>query len=158
MSQNRVQSFEWDLVQALNNHFKGKGIQAKAYRLKQTMYISQNLDILSDSADQKYYLGIECKSVNALKYKKVYFSTYFSVSRGIHQLDRIATFLEETGRKGYLAVELRLGGGRKREAYLLDFKDVYDKYKSGVIGLGLDDIRKGIPLLRNGKGYEVQRI
>lgn len=155
---SRVQTFEWDLVKAFNAFFKVQKITGKAYRLKQTMWISQILDIQCDSPDPRYYLGVECKSMNAQKYHKIYFSTYFSKSGGSHQLDRIKKFLEETGRKGYLAVELRLGAGKRREAYLLDFNKVYDIYKSEVNGIGIEDIRKGIPLLRNGEGYIIQEI
>jgi len=105
--------FEWTMVQSLNSFFKSGDRTGKAYRLKQTRYQSQFLDILVDSKDTRYYLGIECKSINAVKYKKLYWATYFSQAGGVHQLDRIAKFLHETGRKGFLAVELRNGPGHK---------------------------------------------
>lgn len=148
-------TFEWDMVQALNVFLKTGARTGKAYRLKQTRYQSQFLDILVDSAESRYYLGIECKSINAVKYKKLYFATYFSQAGGIHQMDRISKFLQETGRKGFLAVEMRNGTGKKREAYLLPFKWVYEQFKSGVNGLSTEDVRKiGIKLLRTKGAYE----
>lgn len=149
--------FEWIMVQSFNSFFKSGGRTGKAYRLKQTRYQSQFLDILVDSAEPRYYLGIECKSINAVKYKKLYWATYFSQAGGVHQLDRISKFLQETGRKGFLAVELRNGPGHKREAYLLPFTWVYEQYKSGVNGLSVDMVKeKGIRLLRKGGAYEVK--
>jgi len=149
--------FEWTMVQALNAFFKSGSRTGKAYRLKQTRYQSQFLDILVDSKDTRHYCGIECKSINAVKYKKLYWATYFSMAGGIHQLDRISKFLQETGRKGFLAVELRNGPGHKREAYLLPFTWVYDQFKSGMNGLSVEDVKKnGTRLLRKGGAYEVK--
>ncbi len=149
-------SFEGDMVLSLNTFLK-KGKTGKAYRLRQSRFQSQFLDILVDSAVPRYYLGIECKSINAVKYKKLYFATYFSQAGGIHQLDRVDKFLQETGRKGFVAIELRNGTGKKREAYLLPFKWVYDLFKSGVNGISVDDIRKeGIRLLRTKGAYEIK--
>ncbi len=149
-------SFEGDMVLALNA-FLRKGKTGKAYRLRQSRYQSQFLDILVDSAESRYYLGIECKSINAVKYKKLYWATYFSQAGGIHQLERISKFLQETGRKGLLAVELRNGTGKKREAYLLPFKWVYEQFKTGINGLSVDEIREeGTRLLRAKGAYEVK--
>lgn len=149
-------SFEGDMVLALNT-FLRKGRTGKAYRLRQSRYQSQFLDILVDSKEPRYYMGIECKSINAVKYKKLYWATYFSLAGGVHQLERISKFLQDTGRRGFLAVELRLGIGKKREAYLLPFAWIYDQYKSGINGLAVDDIRKnGIKLLRVKGVYEIK--
>lgn len=154
---SRTNTFEWDLLRSLNTFLKADTRTGKAYRLKQTRYQSQFLDILVDSKETKYYAGIECKSINAVKYKKLYWATYFSQAGGIHQLERISKFLQETGRKGFLAIEMRNGPGHKREAYLLPFAWVYEQYKSGVNGLHIDDIRKaGIRMARVKGVYEIK--
>ncbi len=54
--------FEWALVSALNSFFEKDGIAAIAYRLKQSRFSGQFMDILVDSKIPEYYLAIECKA------------------------------------------------------------------------------------------------
>jgi len=111
--------FENVLVKSLNNFYRDK--KAFAYRLIQTKYVNQHIDILSDSKILKYYLAIECKSI---KSKKLYFNSHFSGD----QIDRENIFIQKTGRKGFLAVEFRMGIGKKREAYLIPWEIIFKRY------------------------------
>jgi len=67
--------FEWALVSALNSFFEKDGIAAIAYRLKQSRFSGQFMDILVDSKTPEYYLAIECKSLDARKTKSLYFKS-----------------------------------------------------------------------------------
>ena len=106
--------FEWALVSALNSFFEKDGIAAIAYRLKQSRFSGQFMDILVDSKIPEYYLAIECKSLDARKTKSLYFKQHFSLAAGAHQMKRETDFITRSGRQGILAVELRYGAGKAR--------------------------------------------
>ena len=107
--------FEWALVNALNSFFEKDGIAAIAYRLKQSRFSGQFMDILVDSKIPEYYLAIECKSLDARKTKSLYFKQHFSLAAGAHQMTRETDFITRSGRQGILAVELRYGAGKAQE-------------------------------------------
>ena len=101
--------FEARLVRLVNTYFKDTESPGFAFRLKQSHFYTQFLDVLVDSINPAHYLGIECKSTQA---DKIYFSSNFSVDKkGEHQVTRISKFIKDTGRFGVLAIELR-GSGR----------------------------------------------
>jgi len=112
-------NFEWALTSALNSFFAKESVQAIAYRLKQSRFTTQWVDILVDSRIPEYYLAIECKSLDARKAKALYFKQHFSSAAGEHQLLRETEFITRSGRQGILAVELRRGPGQPRAAYLV---------------------------------------
>jgi len=114
-------TFENDLVKSFNKHFTKNNINAFCYRLHQSKYVNQYIDLLVDSKDSKYYLAIECKST---KSNKIYFNSNFNGD----QIDRETEFINRTGRTGYLIWERRLGIGKKREAYLIPWNLVYERY------------------------------
>lgn len=124
--------FEATLVRSYNSFFNEYDIKALAYRLKQSRFYTQFLDVIVDSSDPTFYLGIECKSISVEKGASgLYFSQHFTVDKkGVHQIDRISDFLEKTGRRGFLAVELRLGVGQTREAHLIPWATVQNKYRA----------------------------
>ena len=67
------------IVQILNEHYDANDIEAYAHRLKMGGYSPQHLDVLSLSANSRYYLGIECKSalnkdINGRPFTILYFS------------------------------------------------------------------------------------
>jgi len=122
---------ENEIAKSLNFFYKENNIKALCYRLFQSQYSKgQWADILSDSADKKYYYFLECKSINTAKYGTLNFRSRFSESEGVHQIDKEHFFLDFSGRKGYLVVECREGVGKKRISYFVPFLDVYEKYKS----------------------------
>ena len=128
--------FERTLVEGLNQYFDNNDISAVAYRRKQHRFSSQVLDILVDSFDREYYLGIECKSISLAKgTNKLYFSQHFSDG----QIERINRFLEKSGRMGWLATELRKGRGRPREAYMVSWNTLIDKRSDNKSGLGVGE-------------------
>ena len=114
-------TFEINLVKSFNKYFRDNKIRAFSYRLKQSKYVNQYIDLLVDSKDPKYYCAIECKSI---KTNKIYFNSHFNGD----QIERENQFITLTGRNGYLAVEFRRGIGKPRESYLLPWILVYERY------------------------------
>lgn len=147
----RGNTFERDIAKAYNVFFREKKIRGFAYRLKQYKYTSQLIDILVDSPYNEYYQAVECKSIKMTRgNRSINFHSYFSEG----QIENEHRFIELTGRRGILAVELRhqpdsyiekkgVRGGRKgwKEAYLVPFEYVWDVYLSGAKSLSVDDIR-----------------
>ena len=150
--------FERVLVHSFNTYFEKKGIRAISYRLKQHRFTSQFLDVLVDSLDPDLYIGIECKSISVDKgANALYFTQHFTVdSKGVHQIERISDYLEKSGRTGYLAVELRLGAGHEREAYIIPWKKLEEIYHAKNLKLTVEEIRNFPEIKRNGKGYDLE--
>ena len=80
--------FERVLVQSFNEYFDETGIKGVAHRLKQHRFTPQFLDVLVDSLDPDYYMGIECKSISVDKgAKALYFTQHFTTDKnGSHQI------------------------------------------------------------------------
>jgi Holliday junction resolvase len=152
-----MSDFEWALTSALNSFFEREGIAGIAYRLKQSRFASQLVDILVDSAAPEYYLAIECKSLDARKARSLYFTQHFS-SAGGHQITRETEFITRSGRKGILAVELRHGAGKARTAHFVPWGQVYEIFLSGRPGLSLNEIEANPALERRGGAYELSRL
>lgn len=150
--------FEWALTSALNSFFEKEGIAAIAYRLKQSRFVSQAMDILVDSRMREYYLAIECKSLDARKTRSLYFKQHFSTAAGAHQLARETEFIARSGRQGILAVELRHGAGIARTAHFIPWGQVYQSYEAGRPGLTLQEIKVNPALERKGGAYEISRL
>jgi Holliday junction resolvase len=150
-----MSDFEREMVTCLNRFFEEGKRQGFAYRLKQSKWSTQYVDVLVDSLDPRYYCAIECKSIHG---KKLYFSQHFHVDRNqVHQVDSISAFLSRTGRRGYLAIEFRFGSGRTREAYLIPW-DALVRFYLTVPGIGIDEFRGFITLLRTPEGYVLREL
>lgn len=149
--------FERMLVNSFNAYIEENGIRAISYRLKQHRFTPQFLDVLVDSLNPDLYLGIECKSISVEKgANALYFSQHFTVDKnGIHQIERISDYLNKSGRRGFLAVELRLGPGHGREAYMVPWNELQKKYYSQDLKLTLQEIRSFPEIKREGKDYRV---
>jgi hypothetical protein len=147
--------FERVLVNSFNAYIEEKGIRAISYRLKQHRFTSQFLDVLVDSLDPDLYLGIECKSISVDKgATALYFTQHFTVDKkGVHQIDRISDYLDKSGRRGFLAVELRLGMGHGREAYMVPWEELEKSYHGKNLKLTLQEIRNFPEIKRDGKDY-----
>lgn len=150
--------FEWALTHALNAFFEKDSVAAIAYRLKQSPFSAQFMDILVDSKTPEYYLAIECKSLDARKTKSLYFGRYFSRAAGAHQLSRETEFITRSGRQGILAVELRRGAGKPRTAHLVPWGQIYQSFSEGKSGLSLRDIEINPPLERERGIYIISRL
>jgi hypothetical protein len=144
--------FERQVVVAYNDFFEDNGIAGLAYRLKQSRFSLQVVDVLVDSPDQQYYLAIECKSINSRRYNKLYFSANFS--GGIEQLHGHDMFCAQTGRTGLVAIELR--NSRRNQAYLVPLWYVLDVAGSGRAGLDLEDIMRFPALVRDSGKYRME--
>ncbi|HWQ48185.1 MAG TPA: hypothetical protein VN414_04415 [Methanosarcina sp.] len=149
--------FEHMLVNSFNAYIEEKGIRAISYRLKQHRFTPQFLDVLVDSLNPDLYLGIECKSISVDKgANALYFSQHFTVDKnGIHQIERISDYLNKSGRRGFLAVELRMGPGHGREAYIVPWNELEKKYFALDLKLTLQEIRSFPEIKREGKDYRV---
>ncbi len=150
--------FEWALVSALNSFFEKDCITAIAYRLKQSRFSAQFMDILVDSKTPEYYLAIECKSLDARKTKSLYFKQHFSLAAGAHQMERETDFITRSGRQGILAVELRYGAGKARTAHLVSWGEIFQRYNAGETGISLREIETNPPLERKGGSYQISRL
>jgi hypothetical protein len=150
--------FEWALTNALNAFFEKDGIAAIAYRLKQSPFAAQFMDILVDSKTPEYYLAIECKSLDARKTRSLYFKQHFSMAAGGHQMARETEFITRSGRQGILAVELRHGAGKARTAHLVPWGQIYQSFAEGKTGLSLRDIETNPPLERKAGAYRISRL
>jgi len=150
--------FEHMLVNSFNAYIEENGIRAISYRLKQHRFTPQFLDVLVDSLNPDLYLGIECKSISVDKgANALYFSQHFTVDKnGIHQIERISNYLNKSGRRGFLAVELRLGPGHGREAYMIPWNELEKKYFDKNLKLTLQEIRSFPEIKREGKDYRVE--
>jgi len=149
--------FERMLVNSFNAYIEENGIRAISYRLKQHRFTPQFLDVLVDSLNPDLYLGIECKSISVEKgANALYFSQHFTVDKnGVHQVERISDYLKKSGRRGFLAVELRLGPGHGREAYMVPWNELKKKYYTQNLKLTLEEIRSFPEIRREGKDYRV---
>ncbi|HII07338.1 MAG TPA: hypothetical protein HA349_08530 [Methanotrichaceae archaeon] len=143
--------FEWELMAALNRFFEIREVRGVAYRLKQSRYTSQVVDLLVDSPHSEYYMAIECKSIDARKAKTLYFTQHFSIAGGVHQIQRADQFIERSGRQGILAVELRRGPGKPKTAHLVPWKAVIEIFRSESPGLLVEDI-EALPALERKNG------
>ncbi|MGB9930039.1 MAG: hypothetical protein ACPK85_16860 [Methanosarcina sp.] len=149
--------FERLLVNSFNTYIQEKGIRAISYRLKQHRFTPQFLDVLVDSLNPDLYLGIECKSISVEKgANALYFTQHFTMDKkGVHQIERISNYLNKSGRRGFLAVELRLGAGCSREAYMIPWEELKEKYLSEDLKLTVKEIRTFPEIKRDGKDYKV---
>ncbi|MCL7413945.1 MAG: hypothetical protein M8353_10090 [ANME-2 cluster archaeon] len=150
--------FERHLVKSFNIYFEENGIKGIAFRLKQHRFTHQFLDVIVDSLHPDYYLGIECKSIATDKgAKTLYFTQHFTTDKeGAHQVDRMSDYLRLSGRKGFLAVELRQGAGTGRAAFAIPWKVVTDRFESGEPGLKVDEIRE-FPEIQRSRGlYRIE--
>lgn len=150
--------FERGLVTSFNNYFKENNMRGISYRLKQHRFTPQFLDVLVDSLNPDYYMGIECKSISVEKgTKALYFTQHFTTDKkGAHQIDRISDFLNHSGRSGFLAVELRFGVGRSREAYAIPWKDIKERFASESLKFTIEEIAEYPSIIRSGGGYKVE--
>jgi hypothetical protein len=147
-------TMENEITKALNLYYRQNKIKALAHRLYQSEFSrGQFADFLSDSRLEKFYFACECKSIDYTKYNSLNFKSRFSESDGIHQLEKEHFFIEQTGRKGYLAVECRQGPGKTKECYWVDMNYVYNKWKSGEKSLKIKEIRDFPKIERKGGKY-----
>jgi len=146
-------------VNALNEAFREAERRAVAYRLRQSRFTSQVVDVLVDSLDPECYLAIECKSLSLKRgAKALYFSQHFTVDgRGVHQLSHMADFLRLSGRRGIVAVELRRGPGKRKSVHLIPWCRVIRKFDGGEVGFSIEEI-EGYPSLDEGVIEAIARV
>ena len=140
------------LVKLINAHLAATAQQGFAFRLKQSRFFTQFIDILVDSRDPQHYLAIESKSINPKKTAKFYYSSW-KRSQGKHQIETITEFVEDTGRFGILAAEIKQGSGPKRnEIYLIPWSHVCASFLEGEVGIDPKDLPGKYPQLIENDG------
>jgi len=149
---------ERNLVNAFNQYFATHDVSGIAHRKKQHRFSSQLCDVLVDSSIDQFYLAIEAKSVKTSSTNKLYFSQHFSENSEGHQVDRISDFIDRSGRTGYLAVELKRGTGRPRQAFLVPWRIVRRRYRENETGIPLDLVRQQLALERTGSQYSIDPV
>lgn len=147
--------FERALVNSFNDFFESEEIDGIAHRKKQHRFSSQLCDVLVDSEHEMFYLAVENKSIKISSTNKLYFSQHFSVSDDGHQVERISDFVDRSGRRGFLAVELKRGRGKSRKAYMVPWSEVRDAYNKGDTGIHVDDVKEYPEILRDSENYSV---
>lgn len=151
--------FEGKIVKILNGHYVKNGIRAEAHRIKQSRYGGQKIDVISDSKNRKYYLGIECKSVNGEENNNLYFTQHFTTDRGgEHQVLRLSRYIYNSGRLGILAVEIRTEGQKHNRVYFVPFGDVIERYKAHEKGLPFEWIEEYPRLSAGKRGWNVEAV
>ncbi|MDD3317665.1 MAG: hypothetical protein PHY07_09395, partial [Methanosarcina sp.] len=70
-------------------------------------------------------------------------------------IERISDYLNKSGRRGFLAVELRMGAGYSREAYMIPWDELEKEYLAQNLKLTLEEIRSFPEIKREGKDYRV---
>lgn len=132
--------FERELVNEINDLAEDSKVDFYAHRKKQHRFTSQECDVLVDSANNYYYLGIEAKT-KKIDYEKankdnnsvegkLYFSQHFSTNKDdVHQVESMQDFIEKSGRKGILAIAYRRGRGKSVLKYALPWAKVWEKFQ-----------------------------
>lgn len=134
------QDFERAMVHSFNDYGVLYKTNLVAYRHLQMRYQPQLFDVLVDSNHSEFYLALECKSIDASKDKAVYFTQHFNHAKGVHQIDRESNWLDLSGRRGFLVVELRKYSGNKSECHFIPWGSLLRKYKDGEYGYPVRDI------------------
>jgi len=150
-----MQSFEAMLVRCFNEYYTKEKIAAMAYRLPQIRYRTQGFDVFSDSRYYEYYSAFECKSVEAVEERPLYFSQYFHVSKGVHQLEHENSIIARSGRTGFLAVELKRRRGLRKAVHLVPWRIVMRHYDAGDVGISPDEIVNSVALDYSKGGYHI---
>lgn len=122
------QDFERDMVHAFNNYVEHSNIDLIAYRHYQMRFQSQLFDVLVDSYDRNFYFALECKSINPYTVPNLYFKKAFSWQKGVCQVVRETHWLNLSGRRGYLVVELRRPRPSKTACYFVPWVQVEDSF------------------------------
>lgn len=124
--------FERKILKLLDVYLTSHHINAYVKRISMTRFKSQHIDLEVDSAKKRWYLGIECKSVSIKRGDPIlfYFSTHFKND----QFERISSFLDRSGRRGFLALEV--------ENYYMNHKSKSDKLKRPIYIVRWKDLEK----------------
>lgn len=129
--------FEQKIRRIIEDHLKDNGIKAVSKRNVMTRWSAQTIDLEVDSANPQWYMGIECKSTTTKKTPiTFYYSTVFSKGQFDHLLD----FFDNSGRRGFLAIEVGFNKNRsngevswpkKRKIFIVDWGEVVRVHESG---------------------------
>jgi hypothetical protein len=141
--------FEGRVVKLINeDYFTPLSRPGFAYRLKQSRWNTQFIDVLVDSRSPGFYLAIECKSIDPKKTKKFYFSSWQRIS-GRNQVETISDFVNKTQRFGIMAAEIRQGRGPfPNDIFLIPWSHVEYAFETGKKSIDPADLPGKYPQLK----------
>lgn len=146
-------TFERDIVNALNSWYLAEGLNAIAYKRYAPPRHDQEFDVISDSYDEALYLAFECKSVKFEKDGTFYWRKYLSTANDYNQIERETKWLDLTGRTGFFLVEFRFGPGKVKEAFIVPWRKIKKWKRELSIGVSFETIMKEKCIPREGKQY-----
>lgn len=150
-----AEQFEANTVDRIKGFFEYYNKLGIAYRLREAEYAQQPIDIVVDSPERIYYIGIECKSTTKGT-DRMYFSSHFSKptkKTKEHQVTRISKFLKNSGRFGILAIEYRVGQGHgANEIYFVPWFHVQRAFEGGQKYLDYETIKERYPRFKKMNG------
>jgi hypothetical protein len=129
--------FETKIRKIIGDHLKNSSIRGVSKRNVMTRWSSQEIDIVVDSPEPAWYMGIECKSTTI---KKTPATFYFSNTFHKDQFKNLIDFFWNSGRRGFVAVEIGFNRNRtngevshphKRGTYIIDWADLVGVYEAG---------------------------
>lgn len=136
---------ESKFVDTLNAKFELDGINAIAYRQKQSRFAAQYCDVNVDSILPEYYLAVEIKAKRGKR--ALSFNHDFTTDiNGQHQLDRQIDFARLSGRYPIVHLICRMGRGRENIEYTFratDLKQLMDSGKTSILAREFDEYNKG---------------
>lgn len=125
---------EAELVASLNDHFYDNRICALSYRLKQSRFATQLVDVNVDSRNPCWYLAVEVKMKRGKK--ALNFNSDFTTDiDGVHQMTRLMEYAKVSARKPIVYLLCRMGTGKKVLKYSFDAAKLYVMYKDGIKSL-----------------------
>ena len=125
---------ERPLAKSLNEHFYSNHICAIAYRLKQSRFATQLVDVNVDSINDEWYLAIEVKMKRG-KYA-LNFNDDFTIDKhGVHQMTRLMEYAKVSGRIPIVYLLCRMGADKKVLKYSFDATKLYAMHQDGIKSL-----------------------
>ena len=125
---------ESKFVDTMNAKFELDGINAIAYRQKQSRFAAQYCDVNVDSILPEYYLAVEIKAKRGKR--ALSFNHDFTTDiNGHHQLDRQIEFAVLSGRYPIVHLICRMGRGRENIEYTFRSTDLKELMDSGSVSL-----------------------
>ena len=136
---------ESKFVDTLNAKFESDGINAIAYRQKQSRFAAQYCDVNVDSILPEYYLAVEIKAKRGKR--ALSFNHDFTTDiNSQHQLDRQIEFARLSGRYPIVHLICRMGCGRENIEYTFrssDLKQLMDSGKTSILARQFDEYNMG---------------
>ena len=163
MASRKGYSFEYAIKRALEAHLLHYDIKGHVRREFQHFANFLGTDITVDTLDRNLYIAIECKSIDlnkpSNKNRHTFPALFHTRKDGRTQFDTITDYLEDTGRSGYLCVELKRGtwcGMQfQTQAFFMPWCDVEDIIRWVPRAISINDVCKYPALCYSHQKYTI---